>query len=111
MKHLTVESFESAVIDSCNETPQRAIYPGASCHCEDCVSAFGTSDQSEMIDEGGFSYSDCECCGSSLGGDRYAAHSFSSLDVEYALLIHWDICIDCRDYLANGELPQHLEGE
>jgi hypothetical protein len=109
MQHRTLESFENAVIDSMNSTPQRNIMVGPTNLCTECVSAFGTDVQEEMIDEGGFSYQNCDCCGSELGGDRFSAHSLTSNNPATADIIHWDICVDCLHYLANDELPQ-LEG-
>jgi len=47
-----------------------------------------------------FSWSACEACGSTLGGDRYAAHGCIDGNV-----VHFHICTDCLFYHANGELP------
>lgn len=101
-------TFEDDVIDRCNEFDNRDIYPGIACDCEDCQSAFGLSsaelregaEDGSVFDEGGFSWQSCECCKSSLGGNRYAAHGF--VDGE---LCHLDVCEDCLCYLANGDLP------
>ena len=43
------------------------------------------------FDEGSFSWSSCEGCGSTLGGNRYAAHG---VDSDGAIL-HLDVCEDC----------------
>ena len=51
------------------------------------------------VDEGFFSHAPCDCCNSTLGGDRYAAHG-ADPDGD---LIHLDVCPDCVAYLANGE--------
>lgn len=53
------------------------------------------------IDEGGFSWHNCDCCGNPLGGDRFAAHGID----ENEELLHYDVCCDCLFYLANGDLP------
>ena len=52
-----------------------------------------------VFDEGGFSRSSCELCGSHLGGDRYAAHSINKQHE----IIHFDVCVDCLMSTANGE--------
>ena len=59
----------------------------------------------ELADEPHFSWSPCESCGSSLGGNRYAAHS---TDAD-GNISHWDICEDCLFYFANGDLPENWE--
>lgn len=86
-------------------------------HCAECQSAYDLdgSQDDEPDDEGGFSYSGCDGCGSSLGGSRYAAHGFiipegeDPNDRELWSLVHLDICTDCLQYLANGEEPEHWE--
>ena len=68
---------------------------GASEQCPDCPE----------YDEGNFSWSACESCGSTLGGNRYAAHGIIDGDV-----YHFDVCVDCLMYHANGEVPETWEG-
>lgn len=68
--------------------------------CPDCPEE---QDPEKNPDEGGFSRSDCDSCGSSLGGGRYAAHGFDDKTGE---LYHLDICVDCLAYHANGEVPE-----
>ena len=48
-----------------------------------------------LSDEGEFSWSRCEGCGSSLGGMRYAAHGFCGDE-----LVHFEICVDCLMAMA-----------
>ena len=81
----------------------------ASC-CGECCSAFGL-DEDEMregcetgaiFDEGGFSSSGCDSCGSNLAGDLFAAHGFDKHDD----VIHLDICVDCLLFHANGDEPE-----
>lgn len=52
----------------------------------------------------GFSWHDCECCGSPLGGDRYKA---AILD-EALQSIELSVCADCINYIANGDVPEDL---
>ena len=89
------------------------IAPGLASCCGECCSAHGL-DEDEMregcengtvIDEGGFSGSSCDSCGSTLGGDRFAAHGFGKDDE----VIHLDICVDCLMFHANGDEPQEWE--
>lgn len=57
-------------------------------------------------DEGGFSWSSCDGCGSTLGGNRQPGHGF---DPETKSIVHLDLCVDCVCYLANGDLPEHWD--
>jgi hypothetical protein len=58
----------------------------------------------ESAGEPSFSWSDCDCCGSSLGGDRHPAHGTYHGD-----LIHLDVCTDCVMYLEYGDEPTPQE--
>ena len=62
----------------------------------------------DICDEGGFSSQSCDSCGSSLGGDRYAAHGFDG-DPCDGKVIHLDICVDCLMFHANGDEPEAWE--
>lgn len=69
--------------------------------CDDCP-----EEQDENVgDEGYFSWSPCECCGSSLGGTRYAAHG---RDTD-GNLVHLNVCQDCLMYIANGDEPEEWD--
>ena len=92
------------------------ISPGSASCCPECVSNFGYASEAEMreaeendeiVDEPSFSNSQCESCGSSLGGDRYDAHGFTEKEEE---LVHLSICSDCHLYHANGDIPENWEG-
>lgn len=86
------------------------ISTGIYSKCSDCQSAWDMDEAAleaacandEVIDEGGFSWSQCDTCGSHLGGNRYAAHGFIGERV-----IHLDVCEDCLIYIANGDQPTH----
>ena len=56
-----------------------------------------------------FSWSQCDSCGSTLGGDRYNAQGCWSDDDGFHI-IDMEVCIDCAMYHANGELPDDWEG-
>lgn len=70
--------------------------------CDECPE----EQDSDCGDEGFFSWSSCDCCGSGLGGTRYAAHGRD----KGGNLIHLDVCEDCLMYLANGDEPEAWEG-
>ena len=87
-----------------------AVSTGFCPGCEECQDAYGlTAEEAEekwsngeIDSDPSFSWSACECCGSSLGGDREVAHAI--LDGE---IIHMDgFCVDCVMYLANGDEPE-----
>ena len=63
--------------------------------CEDYTEDVG--------DEGGFSWSPCGICGSTLGGDRYVWHW---LDEDGELMHESDGCADCLIYISNGDEPE-----
>jgi hypothetical protein len=98
-----------------NETVYRTINPGLCWECPDCQSAYDMDEKElqdgietdEVIDEGGFSTQDCETCGCPLGGDRFAAHGWLNIDGAKTnpILLHYDICGDCVQAIANGEVP------
>lgn len=56
-----------------------------------------------VFDEGGFSWSGCGICGSSLGGTMESWHG---VDAEGRILHFDDACVDCVVYLANGDEPE-----
>lgn len=55
--------------------------------------------------EAGFSWSQCDSCGSSLGGNREPAVGLWK-DAEGWHDVDMSICVDCAMYHANGELPE-----
>ena len=73
---------------------------GACPGCDDCGMPEG-SDDYDTFGESHFSWSPCECCDSSLGGDRSPAHAVAS----DGSIVHMDVCTDCVMYLANGDEP------
>lgn len=77
---------------------------GATAHCEDCARAWDVPFGSgvEIEDEGHFSWRPCEGCGSTFGGNRYAAHG----TLPEGKVVHFDVCEDCLCYLANGDEPR-----
>jgi hypothetical protein len=90
------------------------VFPGASAVCSECISMYGIEDgdidtmQEALyeIDESSFSWSQCDSCGSHLGGNRYSAHGLDS-ELE---VYHLDICEDCLFFHANGDVPETWEG-
>lgn len=82
----------------------RCVSPGHSNQCDTCPQGY-------ECDEGHFSRAACESCGSTLGGNRYAAHGFVWVRTprhgRMEELVHFDICVDCLMYHANGEVPEN----
>jgi hypothetical protein len=88
-------------------------------HNTDCYDCKGTgnvpvediSDEELQIwDEGSFSWSECDSCGSTLGGSRYPAHAINKEafgpDAKRPDDVHHiDICTDCLMFHANGDTP------
>ncbi len=70
--------------------------------CKECCEVhnveLGTDE--EICDEPHFSWRPCECCGSSLGGDRHSLHGFDP-DLDN---VHLDVCTDCLYYSEYGRL-------
>ncbi len=57
----------------------------------------------EIFDEGHFSWSGCDLCGSPLGGNFEAWHAID----ENGEIVHGErACVDCVMYFANGDLPE-----
>lgn len=50
-----------------------------------------------------FSWSPCDTCGSTLGGNREDSHGIYD-----GALIHLACCTDCVVYIANSELPTEV---
>ena len=67
------------------------------------------------LDEGSFSWSECDSCSSHLGGDRFSAHAihkeaFGPDAKRPDDVHHISICVDCLMFHANGEEPEVWEG-
>ena len=101
--------FEKAVEKNCHGIEH--ISSGICSKCPECQDAYNEDDEDifqekiesqEVLDEGNFSWSPCDTCGASFGGDRYNAHGFVNGEI-----IHLDICVDCLAYFANGDLPEN----
>lgn len=56
----------------------------------------------EIAEEPHFSRSECDTCGSTLGGDRHPAH-YAYGDRKIG---HLMVCVDCVFYMANGDVPE-----
>jgi hypothetical protein len=73
-------------------------------------SFFSAVQSGEVCDEGIFSWSSCDSCGSHLGGSRYAAHAVRRGDDGKIDIQHISICEDCMLFHANGDEPEVWEG-
>ena len=82
---------------------------GICAECADCDTVDKTDEEMQEIyavgDEGHFSWHSCECCGSTLGGQRYAAHGFIHTPTGDQL-IHLDVCEDCVMFIEYGDEPE-----
>jgi len=92
--------------------PDYNIAPGASPNMDCCGTEGIDQDHPdyEAYDESSFSWSSCDSCGSSLGGDRHKAHAihkdaFGPNAKKPDDVHHIEICTDCIMWHANGELP------
>lgn len=101
---MSVQEFKAAVAHYLKGLD--AVSPGPCPGCEDC----GLVDVDTMDDpryeeagEGGFSWQQCDSCGSTLGGDRSPAHCYNP---DTKTILHLDVCVDCVMYLANGDVPE-----
>ena len=75
--------------------------------CPECPDIdFDDDNERHFYEEGGFSSSQCDSCGSTLAGDRFTAHGIAA-DKE---IYHLDICVDCLMFHANGDEPEQWEG-
>lgn len=104
---------------ACKECMESSPLPdGAACpHCGEVLDEDSDEMQSwyDCASEGGFSSSQCDSCGSRLGGNRYSAHAWrgptgKGRDSWEEELIHLSVCGDCLCYLANGDVPKNWEG-
>jgi|ETNvirnome_2_300_1030623.scaffolds.fasta_scaffold73313_2 hypothetical protein len=81
-----------------------AVSTGACPGCDDCGLSDCEDTESEEYQcagEAHFSWSNCECCCSTLGGDRHPAHAMSD-----GKLVHMNICTDCLFHIEFGETPE-----
>jgi len=87
---------------------------GACPGCDECgLDTNCTEQERQCAEEGGFSKSDCDSCGSRLGGNRYPAHGFIKILVGsrqserlVESRIHMNICADCLLYHGAGQEPE-----
>lgn len=76
------------------------VSTGACPGCPECdLDKDCTEEERELAEEPSFSWSPCECCGSSLGGDRHPAHGLIDGN-----LVHFSVCSDCLYFLNYGQL-------
>jgi len=81
------------------------ISTGACPGCDECgLDHDAPQAQIAEASEAHFSWRSCECCGSSLGGNREPAHGYIKRDEGRALLVHMDVCTDCVYFINYGKL-------
>ena len=88
------------------------VSPGLYGCCETCQTNYGMEprefyhavhEAQTIQEETSFSGSECELCGSRLGGDREAAHATKETSKGKLEHTHLEICTDCLMATANGE--------
>ena len=79
------------------------LHVAVGCLGAECEYADGDD---EHACESSFSWSDCDSCGSSLGGDRYPAYGTFRDDSDELQLVPLYICVDCVLFHANGVMPE-----
>ena len=87
------------------------LAPGAATSCNECFWGLSQTEKDNLSDEdqqawdeGSFSHSDCDSCGSMLSGDRFPAHAIERHPNTH--IYHIDICVDCLMFHANGQEPE-----
>lgn len=92
----------------------RAVSTGICSGCETCQRETGMNEDElrtawesgTVCDEPFFSWSSCDVCGSSLGGNREPGHGLD----DNGDIVHLDgVCVDCVCYLANGDEPEEWD--
>lgn len=77
--------------------------------CAECNPRDLSEGDFDTDDEGGFSWQSCDGCGSTLGGQRYAAHALMTHINGREAWICLSVCADCLCYIANGDEPETWE--
>lgn len=73
--------------------------------CNDCgLSESPTEAEYDAAQDGGFSWSGCDVCGSGLGGTRHPAHGFRKMPEGPDRMIHLNVCSDCLHFIEYGQL-------
>lgn len=79
--------------------------------CQECMDIFGYTNKEkfyldwsngEVFDEGSFSWSPCDECNTSLGGNSYYAHGVD----ENGEINHFTVCHDCLMELNGYEIEE-----
>lgn len=65
------------------------------------ITARGNDDLCFDGEDLGFTSRGCECCGSSMAGDRYMAKKITAGNE----IRDYSVCTDCINYIANGDIP------
>lgn len=77
------------------------VSTGACPGCKECgLGPEPSNEERELAEEAHFSYSACDCCGSTLGGDRHPAHGRDKDNQ----IVHFSVCVDCLYYINYGQL-------
>lgn len=81
-------------------------------HCKGCEVCGGQD--IELAEEPSFSWFACECCDSTLGGNRHIAHGIDKdtcADPADGEIVHLEVCSDCLYYINYGRLDDTTMAE
>ena len=82
--------------------------------CPDKLKDEPDEEYSERTNEPSFGHLPCDTCGTHLGGYRSVAHGWPEdkpiQECSAGDVYHLSICVDCRMFIANGELPTEWSG-
>ena len=83
----------------------KAFSVGSCPGCAECGLDDEPTDHAQCLaDEPHFSWSACDSCCSTFGGDRHPAHFIH--EGKYAnVIVHCNVCTDCLFFHANGDEP------
>ena len=97
------------------------ISSGVCCSCGECQHQYDMSepqiadaqDKGAIVEEGSFSWANCDCCKRDIAGDRHTAHALlqDTTTIEGIKKLsyfneHLEICSDCLEYIANDTIPE-----
>lgn len=108
------KEYDETMANNVKEMP--ALSTGLCPNCAECANDMGYGEDiasyNADLESGklsgygsGFSWSACEICGDTDGGDREPYHY---VDANGDIVHGYGACPDCVCYLANGDYPDHV---
>lgn len=110
-----LQAVSTGVCPGCSTCAHEHDYSDDNDDPDRTLAAFDEAWRSGKVDsEASFSWSPCDICGSSLGGDREIWHAIMGQpgeDLKGRSIEHLNsCCTDCVMFLANGDEPEGWEG-